>query len=49
MTGNGYLGYRGALPECGATTVGCTVSDTWDKADGTWSELCNVPNALFAA
>jgi beta-phosphoglucomutase len=50
LTGNGYLGYRGTLPEWGAAaTVGCTVSDTWDNADGKWTELCNVPNALFAA
>jgi beta-phosphoglucomutase len=49
LTGNGYLGYRGTLPEWDASaTVGCTVSDTWDNADGKWSELCNVPNALFA-
>ncbi len=49
LTGNGYLGYRGTLPEWGAdATVACTVSDTWDNADGKWSELCNVPNALFA-
>jgi beta-phosphoglucomutase len=49
LTGNGYLGYRGTLPEWTAdATVGCTVSDTWDTADGKWTELCNVPNALFA-
>ena len=49
LTGNGYLGYRGTLPEWdAAATVGCTVSDTWDNADGKWAELCNVPNALFA-
>jgi 1,2-alpha-glucosylglycerol phosphorylase len=49
LTGNGYLGYRGTLPEWeAAATVGCTVSDTWDNADGKWTELCNVPNALFA-
>jgi 1,2-alpha-glucosylglycerol phosphorylase len=49
LTGNGYLGYRGTLPEWRASaTVGCTVSDTWDNADGKWSELCNVPNALYA-
>ncbi|MFO7779550.1 MAG: HAD-IA family hydrolase [Nitriliruptoraceae bacterium] len=49
LTGNGYLGFRGTLPEWRATaTVGCTVSDTWDNADGKWTELCNVPNALFA-
>jgi 1,2-alpha-glucosylglycerol phosphorylase len=49
LTGNGYLGYRGTLPEWGAdATVACTVSDTWDNADDKWSELCNVPNALYA-
>lgn len=49
LTGNGYLGYRGTLAEWDATaTVGCTVSDTWDNADGKWTELCNVPNGLFA-
>ena len=49
LTANGYLGYRGTLPEWDArATVGCTVSDTWDNADGKWAELCNVPNALFA-
>jgi 1,2-alpha-glucosylglycerol phosphorylase len=49
VTGNGYLGYRGTAPAWTAeATVGCTVSDTWDNADGKWSELCNVPNALFA-
>jgi 1,2-alpha-glucosylglycerol phosphorylase len=49
LAGNGYLGYRGTLPEWGAdATVACTVSDTWDNADGKWSELCNVPNALSA-
>jgi 1,2-alpha-glucosylglycerol phosphorylase len=49
LTGNGYLGYRGTLPAWDASaTVGCTVSDTWDNADGKWSELCNVPNALYA-
>jgi 1,2-alpha-glucosylglycerol phosphorylase len=49
LTGNGYLGYRGTLASWGAdATVGCTVVDTWDNADGKWAELCNVPNALFA-
>ncbi len=48
LTGNGYLGYRGTLPEWRSdATVGCTVSDTWDNADGKWAELCNVPNALY--
>ncbi|MEX2550770.1 MAG: beta-phosphoglucomutase [Nitriliruptoraceae bacterium] len=49
LTGNGYLGYRATLPEWRAgATVGCTVSDTWDNADGKWRELCNVPNGLYA-
>jgi 1,2-alpha-glucosylglycerol phosphorylase len=49
LTGNGYLGYRGTLPEWDASaTVGCTVSDTYDNADGKWAELCNVPNGLYA-
>ena len=49
LTGNGYLGYRGTLPEWDAgATVGCLVSDTWDNADGKWTELCSVPNALYA-
>jgi kojibiose phosphorylase len=48
MTGNGYLGYRGTFPEWGADQyVGCTVTDTYDTADGKWKELCNVPNALY--
>ncbi|MFW5689904.1 MAG: glycoside hydrolase family 65 protein [Spirochaetota bacterium] len=48
MTGNGYLGYRGTFPEWTREHyVGCTVTDTWDNADGKWTELCTVPNALF--
>ena len=48
MTGNGYLGYRGTFPEWRADAfVGCAVTDTWDCADGKWSELTNVPNGLF--
>jgi kojibiose phosphorylase len=48
MTGNGYLGYRGTAAEEGKEDyAGCFVTDTWDKADGKWEELCNVPNALF--
>ena len=48
MTGNGYLGYRGTFPEWTKERyVGCTVTDTWDNADGTWTELCTVPNALY--
>ena len=48
MTGNGYLGYRGTLAEDKKEDyVGCFVTDTWDKADGKWEELCNVPNGLY--
>ncbi len=48
LTGNGYLGYRGTFPEWKKDRyVACTVTDTWDNADGKWSELCTVPNALF--
>ncbi|MEM8535131.1 MAG: glycosyl hydrolase family 65 protein [Chloroflexota bacterium] len=50
MIGNGYLGYRGTFAEWKADRfVGCTVTDTWDVApESEWSELCNVPNGLFA-
>ncbi len=48
MTGNGYLGYRGTFPEWTKEQyVGCTLVDTYDNADGKWTELCNVPNALY--
>jgi kojibiose phosphorylase len=48
MTGNGYLGYRGTFPEWTKDQyVGCTVVDTYDNADGKWTELCTVPNALY--
>ncbi|MEM6362096.1 MAG: glycosyl hydrolase family 65 protein [Bacteroidota bacterium] len=49
MIGNGYLGYRGTFEEWEAKEyVACVVTDTWDRAEGSkWSELCNVPNALF--
>eukprot|EP00828_Plagiopyla_frontata_P015380 TRINITY_DN19975_c0_g1_i1.p2 TRINITY_DN19975_c0_g1~~TRINITY_DN19975_c0_g1_i1.p2 ORF type:complete len:101 (+),score=10.02 TRINITY_DN19975_c0_g1_i1:135-437(+) len=48
MTGNGYLGYRGTAAEDDKEKyVGCFVTDTWDKADGKWEELCNVPNGLY--
>lgn len=48
LTGNGYLGYRGTFPEWGKDRyVGCIVSDTYDNADGNWTELCNVPNGLY--
>lgn len=49
LVGNGYLGYRGTRPDQTAHDfVACTVSDTYDMADGRWRELCNVPNGLFA-
>lgn len=49
LAGNGYLGYRGTFPEWGHDAyVACTVSDTYDCADGKWRELTNVPNALWA-
>jgi len=48
LAGNGYLGYRGTRPDQRADArVGCTVSDTYDMADGVWRELCTVPNALY--
>lgn len=48
--GNGYLGYRMTRPDQTADDfVGCTVSDTYDMADGRWRELCNAPNGLFAS
>ncbi len=48
MIGNGYLGYRGTFAESRkADYVGCFVTDTWDKADDKWEELCNAPNALY--
>lgn len=50
MTGNGYLGYRGTFGEWRAAQyVGCFVTDTYDRADDTWEELCNAPNGLYAA
>ncbi len=50
MTGNGYLGYRGTFAEWRAPQyTGCFVSDTYDKADDTWEELCNAPNGLYGA
>jgi len=48
LTGNGYLGYRGTFPEWRKDRyVGCFVTDTYDNGDGKWTELCNVPNALY--
>ncbi len=48
LIGNGYYGYRGSFAEWGSDRyVACILSDTYDRADGKWSELCNVPNALY--
>lgn len=48
MVGNGYLGYRGTFPDDRREQyVGCIVTDTWDNADGAWSELVNAPNGLL--
>ena len=48
MVGNGYLGYRGTRPDQRADAfVGCVVADTYDIADGVWSELSTVPNGLY--
>ena len=48
LLGNGYLGFRGNFAEDSKEDyTGCFVTDTWDKADGKWEELCNVPNALI--
>ncbi len=50
MTGNGYLGYRGTFPEWTKDQyVACTVVDTYDNADGKWTELSTVPNGLFTS
>ncbi|NBF39898.1 MAG: glycoside hydrolase family 65 protein [Spirochaetes bacterium] len=50
MTGNGYLGYRGTLPEWRADQyVGCFVTDTYDNADGKWEELASAPNGLYVS
>ncbi len=47
MVGNGYLGYRGTFAEADKDEYqACIVSDTYDKADDKWRELCNVPNGL---
>lgn len=50
LTGNGALAYRGTCAGWGAdATVGCIVHDTWDTAPGSaWTELCTVPDALWA-
>lgn len=50
LVGNGYLGYRGTLPEQSADDyVGLVVTDTYDCADGRWRELTTVPNPLYVA
>ncbi len=47
MVGNGYLGYQGTFAEWGKDQYqACIVSDTYDRTDGKWRELCNVPNGL---
>ncbi|MFN3216820.1 MAG: glycosyl hydrolase family 65 protein [Acidimicrobiales bacterium] len=49
-SGNGYLGYRGTAPEQGAADyMALVVTDTYDCADGHWTELATVPNPLFVA
>ena len=48
LIGNGYLGYRGTLADQRASdSVGLVLTDTYDNADGTWTELCTVPNPLY--
>jgi 1,2-alpha-glucosylglycerol phosphorylase len=48
LVGNGYLGYRATRPDQTADDfVACTVTDTYDMADGRWRELCNAPNGLL--
>ena len=48
MTGNGYLGYRATLShERKDDFVGLIVTDTYDNADGKWTELVSAPNPLF--
>ena len=50
LAGNGYLGYRATSPEQGADDfVALVVSDTYDRADGHWTELTTAPNPLFVA
>ncbi len=50
MVGNGYLGYRGTSPEQGADDyVALVVTDTYDCADGHWTELTTAPNPLFVS
>jgi len=50
LVGNGYLGYRGTSPEqLAADFVALVVTDTYDCADGHWTELTTAPNPLFVA
>ena len=51
MIGNGYLGFRGTPAEWNAEHyVACIVAGTWDTASaGALTELCNVPNGLYAS
>ncbi len=50
MVGNGYLGLRSTFENWGKEYFpACTVTDTWDRsAPEKMSELCNVPNPIFA-
>ena len=49
MVGNGYLGYRGTFCDDTAEEfVACVVTDTYDNADGVWTELSTVPNGLYS-
>lgn len=48
--GNGYLGYRGTAPEQGASDyTALVVTDTYDCADGHWTELATAPDPLFVS
>ncbi len=48
MVGNGYLGYRGTFCDDTADEyVACVVTDTYDNADGVWTELVTAPNGLY--
>ncbi len=50
MFGNGYMGYRGTHPDdTKEDYVATIVTDTYDKADGKWRELCNAPNGLYTS
>lgn len=48
MLGNGYLGYRGTLEECGKDQqAGCMLNGIYDQAPGKWREPVNAPNGCF--